>query len=142
MRTSPGLIVMRCDFQHHGRMGDAPKSGKVPLVERARQFRREATASESLLWNVLRARKLDGLKVRRQHRIENFIVDFFCAKLKLIVEIDGSIHDTQTERDEQRQRIIEQLGYTFLRVSATEVEEDIGSVKAKIRLRAQELGKG
>jgi hypothetical protein len=62
----------------------------------ARQMRQEPTQAEDLLWQSLRNHQLLGFKFRRQHSIERFIVDFYCAEAKLVIEIDGPIHDYQT----------------------------------------------
>jgi adenine-specific DNA-methyltransferase len=63
------------------------------LTAKARALREAQTQAESLLWNVLRARRLCGLKFRRQFPIAPFIVDFACVARKLVVEIDGGYHD-------------------------------------------------
>ena len=65
------------------------------LIERARQMRKEPTNAEALLWVRLRKRQLDGLKFRRQHIVQYFIVDFYCPRVKLVIEIDGPVHDVQ-----------------------------------------------
>ena len=79
------------------------------LVARARQLRREGTPAERILWEALRGRQLQGMRFRRQHPIETFILDFYCPQHKLVVEVDGGIHTEPTvrERDEERQRWIE-----------------------------------
>jgi len=77
----------------------------------ARQFRKMPTPSENLLWQALRNRQLLGLKFRRQQPIGPFVVDFFCAEQRVIVEVDGPIHESQHERDAERQSLLEQCGY-------------------------------
>ena len=69
-----------------------------------------------------------GYRFRRQEVIGNYIVDFFCQKLKLVIEIDGSSHDEKYELDMKRQREIESYGITVLRFSDKEVKENIESV--------------
>jgi len=59
----------------------------------ARQLRTEATQAEDRLWAELRSRKFRGAKFRRQHTLSRFVVDFFCAEARLVVEVDGPIHD-------------------------------------------------
>ena len=71
--------------------------------ERARSLRKTQTVSEGLLWSVLRGRQLCGLKFRRQHPIEPWIVDFACPEKMLVVEIDGGYHDDVVETDLKRQ---------------------------------------
>jgi len=93
----------------------------------AREFRVLPTPTEARLWAALRDRQLNGAKFRRQQQIGPFIVDFFCAEHRVIVEVDGCIHDTQHERDEERQRMLEACGYDVARVSADAVETDLSS---------------
>ena len=95
------------------------------MTEIARQLRRESTKSESILWEALRNRQLDGYKFKRQQTIGSFVVDFFCASESLIVEIDGSIHDLQKDLDRQRQEILESLGLRFVRISSDLVETNL-----------------
>ncbi|MDI6739097.1 MAG: DUF559 domain-containing protein, partial [Candidatus Edwardsbacteria bacterium] len=79
------------------------KNSKLML---ARKMRREMTYAERCFWNAVRGRKLFGLKFRRQQIIEGFIADFYCHELRLIVEIDGGIHETQKHYDMLRTGII------------------------------------
>jgi very-short-patch-repair endonuclease len=62
------------------------------MVEIAREFRKQPTKSEHILWGALRGKKLDGLKFRRQQPIGTFIVDFYNSAYRLVVEVDGPIH--------------------------------------------------
>ena len=105
-----------------GRMGLAERDRRR-LQEAARRFRRAPTQSEALLWQELRGSKL-GVKFRRQHPIGPLIVDFCCPSLRLIVEVDGGVHETQRERDVARQQLLEDRGYRVLRLQASEVEAD------------------
>jgi len=86
------------------------------------------------MWQLLRNSQFHNLKFRRQHPIRRFIVDFYCHELKLVVEIDGSIHDTeiQKERDENRTYMIEELGLTVIRFGNQMVMEDINKVFTEI----------
>ena len=70
--------------------------------ERARELRREMTPAEKILWQELRANKL-GVHFRRQQVIQGFIVDFYCHKSALVIEVDGDIHDLQQEEDARRE---------------------------------------
>jgi very-short-patch-repair endonuclease len=99
----------------------------------ARDFRREPTASERVLWNALRGAALDGRKFRRQQPFGPFVVDFYCAAERLVVEVDGGVHDSQTERDRARQECLQAVGLRFVRVSARQVETDLPSVLTTIR---------
>jgi leucyl-tRNA synthetase len=102
------------------------------LVERAKEFRREPTRSEAMLWDALRRRTL-GVKFRRQVVIGPFVADFVCHPRKLVVEIDGRVHETQLERDAERQAFIEAHGFSFFRVTADDVERDVEGVIARLR---------
>lgn len=82
-------------------------------LERARGLRARSTDAERKLWSVLRGGQLDGLKFRRQHPIPPYIVDFFCASLGLVVELDGSQHTG--ESDQARTRHLQSKGLTVLR---------------------------
>ena len=84
---------------------------------------------------------MDGLKFRRQQPIGNFIVDFYNSVFRLVVEVDGSVHNSQVEVDHVRQEILEQLGLNVLRIKAEEVEKSLPSVLEKIRSKIKELKK-
>jgi very-short-patch-repair endonuclease len=100
--------------------------------ERARSLRKTQTASEGLLWNVLRARQLCGLKFRRQHPIDSWIVDFACPEEMLVVEIDGGYHDGVVEHDLKRQGHLESMGWEVLRFTDEDVEEDVEAIARAI----------
>lgn len=95
---------------------------------RSRELRNNSTLSEVLLWNELKARKMRGYQFMRQKPIENYIVDFYCSKLKLIIEIDGEIHNYKFEEDRLRQRKLESLGLSFLRFTDLEVKKNMYNV--------------
>src|SRR5690606_20776943 len=111
----------------------------------AKQFRKQPTASEDILWQALRNRQLDGRKFRRQQPIGPFVVDFFCPSEKLVVEVDGPIHAEQRGADAARQELIEAAGYRFVRVTAEQVENHLPDVLRTIRaafLPSPEAGRG
>jgi very-short-patch-repair endonuclease len=94
-------------------------SSLKPLV---RELRKEGTKGEALLWKkVLRAKSLEGYQFNRQFPLGDFIVDFICRKLKMIIEIDGSSHLTKGMADRKRQDDLEKAGFTILRFSENEV---------------------
>ena len=116
-------------------------SGNHTPISRARKLRKEMTDEEKMLWQKLRNRKFLGLKFLRQHpiiydRINNepkyFIPDFYCAEKKLIIEIDGEIHDFQKEQDKRREEILEGAELRILRFKNEEVEANIYAVLKKI----------
>ena len=112
---------------------------KRKMVETARQFRKEPTKSEHLLWQALRGKKLDGIKFRRQQPVGNFIFDFYNSMYRLVVEVDGSVHEDQIEHDQARQEILEALGLNVMRVKAEDVEKNLHSVLGQIRVKIEEI---
>ena len=99
---------------------------------RSRSSRQSQTTSEGLLWSVLRAKQLCGLKFRRQHPIEPWIVDFACPPKMLVVEVDGGYHDNVVDDDLKRQKHLEALGWKVIRFTDKEVEEDAEAVARAI----------
>jgi very-short-patch-repair endonuclease len=100
-----------------------------------RQLLREnQTPTEAILWQSLRRKEL-GEKFVRQHGIENYIVDFCCRRKKLIIEIDGSIHNKSEakENDDKRTEYLERLGYKIIRFKNQEVLDDTEQVLEKIK---------
>ncbi len=112
---------------------DVPESLRRTMVEVARQLRKEPARSEDKLWQALRGKKLDGRKFRRQQPIGPFVVDFFCPIERLIVEVDGPIHEAQRDADQQRQQLLKSLGLHFVRVTTDDVEHDLEAVLERIR---------
>jgi putative DNA methylase len=98
----------------------------------AREFRAAPTPTEARLWAALRNRQLSGAKFRRQQQIGPFVVDFFCPEHRLIVEVDGTVHETQREHDEERQYMLESCGYRVVRLSVHAVVTDLSSVLVSI----------
>jgi very-short-patch-repair endonuclease len=85
--------------------------------DRAVNLRKSTTKPEQLLWSILRGRQLDGLKFRRQHPLEPYIVDFYCADAKLIVELDGESHNGREDFDKRRSEFLAGLGLIVFRVT-------------------------
>ncbi|MFL5384674.1 MAG: endonuclease domain-containing protein [Longimicrobiaceae bacterium] len=106
---------------------------RVAIRDAAREHRKNPTPSESLLWESLRGLKLDGRKFRRQQPVGPFIVDFYCPEERLVVEVDGPIHDRQQREDAGRQEALESLGLRFVRVTHDEVIFDLIGTLARIR---------
>jgi very-short-patch-repair endonuclease len=103
------------------------------LQTAAREMRREPTPAEDALWEALRGRRLDALRFRRQHPVGRFVLDFYCPIHKLVVEVDGDVHDTQQERDAERTAVIEAHGYRVVRFRNEEVMQNLPRVLARIR---------
>jgi very-short-patch-repair endonuclease len=102
----------------------------------ARNLRASQTSAEARLWQVLRNRQLARWKFRRQHPIDRYIVDFVTITGKLIVEVDGATHSTKAEldRDVERTRILESLGFHIVRVTNMDVYENLEGVQEMIAL--------
>ena len=112
---------------------EVPEGLRRQMVEVARQFRKEPTPGEAILWAALRGRRLDGVRFRRQQPIGPFVVDFLASAHRLIVEVDGPIHDDQQEADRQRQELLEMLGLRFCRIRTELVERDLAAALVQIR---------
>ncbi len=105
------------------------------IIKRARMLRKTMTKAEEKLWNHLRKKQIEGLRFRRQHPIGKFIVDFYCHALKLVIEVDGNIHqeEIQQERDENRTYEIQKLGLTVIRFDNEMVLSNISRVLKEIK---------
>jgi len=98
----------------------------------AREMRKNPTPAEDALWQHLRLNQL-GVKFRRQHAIGPFIVDFYAREARLIIEVDGPIHETQKEYDEMRQAYLESLGYRVVRFTNEQVLQNMDAVLATLQ---------
>ena len=103
-----------------------PYYGSLSKREFARQLRASPTPAESSVWQLVRNRRLFGLKFRRQHPIAGFLVDFCCEELKIVLEIDGSIHKLPNHdaADRQRASAIARKGYTIVRIKNEELSRE------------------
>ncbi len=102
-------------------------------VQRSRELRQEMTPAEKILWRYLRGNKLGGLHFRRQQIVAGYIVDFFCHKASLVVEVDGGIHLQQKDYDAERDEVFKGLGLQVLHVQNEEVLNNLSSVLKKIQ---------
>ncbi|MDQ0464924.1 very-short-patch-repair endonuclease [Caulobacter ginsengisoli] len=104
----------------------------------AQHLRRNLSLPEGLLWELLKGRKTGGLKFRRQHPVGSYILDFFCAELRLAVEIDGQQHTyaAQIEHDRARDAWLAERGIRVLRFPADHVLENAAAVAELIALEA------
>ncbi len=108
--------------------------GATPAVfSNAKQLRKAMTPAESLLWSRLKSGKL-GCRFRAQHPVNYFVADFYCHQARLIIEIDGSIHDSvdQAEYDLNRTYILEEFRLSVIRFRNEEVENDLEHVLSTI----------
>jgi len=98
----------------------------------ARELRRRRTETEQRVWDVVRRRQIHGLQFRQQHPIGPYVVDFVCYSARLVVEIDGAVHNQQREYDVERDDYLQQMGYTVLRFSVDRILNDMGGVLSEI----------
>ncbi len=106
-----------------------------PLIfERAKALRMNPTLAEKKLWEILRKKQILGLRFKQQHPISQFIADFYCHQLKLVIEVDGDIHDhnQNKEQDENRTAELEKYGIEVIRFTNDEIFHEIEQVKNKI----------
>jgi len=104
------------------------------IVYAAREQRRNPTPAEKILWDALRGSQLQGTKFRRQHPYNRFILDFFCVEQQLAIEVDGSVHDIpdQSQYDLERSNFLREQGIRIMRLSNTEIENNLKTVLYKI----------
>ena len=116
------------------KMKNKPIHNRKHLESFRKELRENLTPAEAFLWKNLQKRQLKGRKFRRQHSIENFIVDFYCPEEKLIIELDGEIHKNATaeEKDRKRDKRLEELGFKVLRFENKMVFDFLPSVLKEI----------
>ena len=110
---------------------------KPAIFENAKYLRENMTAAEKTLWNRLKNNKL-GVRFKSQHPVDIFIADFYCHRFKLVVEIDGKIHNNTKEYDEGRTAELEKPGIKVLRFTNEDVIENINFVLEKIKESCEE----
>ena len=118
----------------------APSFMKKPIVhynprlkKLARQLRRNSTLGEVLLWNELKRKQMMGYDFHRQKPIGEYIVDFYCPRPQLVIEIDGDSHFMREKKDAERQQKLEGVGLRFLRLDDLDVKFQIDKVLVTIR---------
>jgi very-short-patch-repair endonuclease len=109
-------------------------NASLEIHKRAKELRKNMTESEQVLWKQIRNRRRWNLKFRRQHPIGNFIADFYCHEIKLVIEVDGEIHDLpeNKEYDIGRNAEMEDMGIAVIRFTNDEVLNTMGSVLKRI----------
>ena len=107
---------------------------KTSEKDKRRTLRNNMPKAELVLWTKLRSKGFDGHKFRRQYSVGKYVVDFFCPKLKLAVEVNGDSHfSEESERgDRERQNFIESFGISFLRVTNNDIYENLDGVLERI----------
>ena len=105
------------------------------MKERRQMLRRNMTEAERVLWSKLRGKQIDALRFRRQYSVGAFVLDFYCPKIRLDIEVDGESHDRPTVReyDRAREEQIKSLGITILRFTNEEVKSKLDSVVQRIK---------
>jgi very-short-patch-repair endonuclease len=106
---------------------------RAPILDAAKVHRQEPTAAETLLWSALRKQQLCGLPFRRQHPVDRFILDFYCPRKKLAVELDGASHDGRESVDQARTDALATLNIRVIRFRNEEVLNDLPSVLQRIK---------
>jgi len=121
-------------------MSDLPFfHGATPnSFEKARLLRLNATSAEQELWKYIRKRQLDGLRFRRQHPVDQFILDFYCHESCLAIELDGEVHNYREQKmyDKEREIIIAGFGIRIIRFKNEEVFNSLDTVLSKIKMEA------
>jgi len=117
------------------------EGAKCDTFQKAQLLREHLTNSENLLWEKLKDSKVLGYKIRRQHPIGKYIVDFYIHKLKLVIEIDGRYHEKQEQiiKDKERTTFLEFNGLIVSRFMNHEVEKDIWNVIGQIKNQIREI---
>lgn len=114
--------------------------GTTPEIDVAAQrHRRNMTAAEQKLWVALKNRQLNGLRFRSQHPLGRFIADFYCAQVRLVIEVDGPVHNKQADYDAARTQHFDTYGYQVVRFTNQEVLDNLPVVLAKISQLATEI---
>ena len=97
--------------------------------DRAKAMSKQMTKAEQILWfNILKSNKLSGYKFTKQKQVFNYIVDFYCSKLLLVIEVDGSSHNDTLEYDKERDEFLKSCGLQIVRIGNIDVEKDLEGV--------------
>jgi leucyl-tRNA synthetase len=115
----------------------ADKSVWFNLKIKAKSNRLDQTRAEKLIWGILRNKRL-GYRFRRQHVIYQYIVDFVCLEKLLVIEIDGDSHLRKQEYDEERSRILTEMGFKVIRFTNEEVFANIEMIENTILMHLNE----
>lgn len=117
------------------------KYASAKIFENAKTLRRSATKAEEKLWQQLRNKKINGLKFRRQHLIDKWIADFYCHEKKLVIELDGAVHNEKEiiECDENRTKDLKELGMHVIRFRNDEVMMNMETVLKTIIKHCERL---
>jgi very-short-patch-repair endonuclease len=116
---------------------------KPDIFKKAKELRRYENEAKKVLWSKLSRNQMLRLQFRRQHPINNFIVDYYCAKIKLVIEVDGNIHELPENKiyDIGRNQILNDFGITVIRFSNDQIIYDIKNVIKSIEETVKQLVK-
>ena len=116
-------------------------NAKPAIFEKAKDLRKNMTPAELKLWEHIKDNKILGLRFRRQHPIGIFIADFYCHKIKLVIELDGGIHNNPENKgyDKNRTAELERLGIKVIRFKNEEVLENVEEVISKLNKACGDL---
>jgi very-short-patch-repair endonuclease len=113
------------------------RQGQASHLDLKRRLRSDMTGPETRLWSRLRARQLNGIKVRRQHGIGPYIVDFYCPEQSLVIEVDGDSHaDAEhIEKDQCRDRYLQSIGLRVVRYRNDDIMKNLDGVLEDLQTR-------
>ena len=116
-------------------MSNQNTHSKIEFKPFRKELRQKLTPSEAFLWTYLKARKFEGKRFTKQHSIAHYIVDFYCASEKLIIELDGEVHNNPLAQsyDSNRTQELERLGYSVIRFENKMVFDSLPSVLKEIK---------
>ena len=114
---------------------------KSAMKQRRKTLRKNLSKAEAIMWNHLSRRQMKVYKIRRQHSVDQYVIDFSCPELKLAIEIDGDSHfmTGAEEQDKTRQEYIESFGIQFLRFTNDDVYKNIDGVCQTVYNKVEEI---
>jgi very-short-patch-repair endonuclease len=136
MRFYIQITLVEADFMDKKMFYDATPNS----FEKARWLRNNSTKHEKMVWDCLRKNKILGVRIKRQHPIGTYIADFYCHAAKLVIEIDGAIHNNADQKlyDEERTFNLKINGLKVVRFSNAQIEDDLNCVMEDITKHIQE----
>ena len=103
------------------------------VIELAKDMRHNMTEAEERLWSAINKRQINGLKFRRQHPINRYILDFYCYEKQLAIEVDGEVHRKQKDNDNYRDEFLKSIGIRTIRIHNKEIMNNLNAVIEKIK---------
>ena len=123
---------MKSDNPYHDK--SMWKGATPSTFGKAKSLRNNMTLAENKVWEILKDRSKTSYKFRRQHPIANYIADFYCHELQLIIEIDGEYHNTdeQQQKDKEREEVLKFNGLRMIRCTNSDIKNDIAKFEQKL----------